>query len=101
MIYKIQSDRESDLTLIENDEARSVAQNVLMIFGTRRGTIPMYRDFGLPMEFIDQPAPVVENILAAELREALEEFEPRASLKSVSVDYDEHGKMNATLEVDI
>ena len=99
--YKIRSDQAGDLTLCENDEVRSVIQNVHMILGTRCGTVPMYRDFGLPMEFIDSPAPVAENILAAEVSEALEKYEPRAKLKSVSAEFDVDGKMYAVLEVEI
>lgn len=101
MRYKIRSDQLGEVRLCESDEARSVMQNVQMILGTRRGTVPMYRDFGLQMEFVDRSAPVAENILAAEVREALESYEPRAVLKGVAVDYGPDGKMNVTLEVEI
>lgn len=91
MRYKIRSDQLGEVKLCESDEVRSVMQNVQMILATRRGTVPMYRDFGLPMEFIDRSAPVAENILAAEVREVLENYEPRAVLKGVAVNYDTNG----------
>lgn len=101
MRYKIRNDQLGEVKLCESDEVKSVMQNVQMILATRRGTVPMYRDFGLPMEFIDRNGPVAENILAAEVHEALEKYEPRALLKFVTVEHGADGNMNVILEVEI
>lgn len=84
-----------------NDMARSAAQNVLMILNTRRGSVPNYREFGLPMEFIDKPVNVAETIATLEISEALEKFEPRAALKNLEFIHNSSGKTVLKVEVNI
>lgn len=99
----IDSRKSSDMTLIENELAKSVYQNILLILATRQGTVPMYREFGLPMEFIDKPIEVAKAILTREIYEAVERFEPRAVIKDISFvqDTTKPGKIAAILEVQI
>ncbi|MBE6537930.1 MAG: hypothetical protein E7671_00505 [Ruminococcaceae bacterium] len=73
-----------DFNFIENDILRSVAQNISLIGQTKKGTVPFYREFGIPMSFIDKPAPVARTLLLSEMTEAIDLFEPRAELVSVS-----------------
>jgi len=103
MRYTFRSDRPPTYDLLENDIIRSVAQNISLILSTRRGTVPMYREFGLPMKFIDKPIPIYEALFTEEVTEALERFEPRAKLISVSFEHNQavNGKSTAILEVEI
>lgn len=103
MRYTFRSDIPPTYDLLENDAIRSVAQNISLILSTRRGTVPMYREFGLPMRFIDKPIPLYEAIFTEEATEALERFEPRARLISVSFEHNQaaSGKSTAILEVEI
>ena len=41
------------VALNETDTVKSVLQNIAIILRTRRGSCPLYREFGLPMEFLD------------------------------------------------
>lgn len=75
-----------DFSLCENDEQKSIMQNVSLLISTRKGTVPMYRNFGITMEFLDRPNSVAEALLTAEIAEGISEFEPRAKLVSVSVE---------------
>lgn len=71
------------LRLHETDAVRSVLQNIAVILSTPRGTVPMYRDFGVSTEFLDMPLPLAKVRMIAEVREAVETWEPRAAVVDV------------------
>ena len=84
-------------TLIEE-----IIQNVVMIISTMKNTAPLHRDFGLSATFLDKPTVAAEAILIAEIFDAIEFYEPRAEIKSVSFVRDERaGKFVPRLEVGI
>ena len=64
-------------------EAAEVLQNVQTILSTRRGTVPLDRDFGLSWSYIDRPLPVARMMLKAEIIQALQVYEPRAQVTAV------------------
>ncbi|MBS7328944.1 MAG: GPW/gp25 family protein [Oxalobacter sp.] len=64
-------------------EAAEVLQNVRTILSTRRGTVPLDRDFGLSWSYIDKPLPVARMMLKAEIIQALQVYEPRAQVTAV------------------
>lgn len=74
------------LRLNETDTVKSVLQNVAVIIATPKGTVPMYRDFGVNMEFLDLPMPVAQVRMISEVREAVETWEPRATVAGVTFD---------------
>lgn len=89
--------------MIENDLVTSVLQNLMLLVSTRKGTIPMYREFGLPMEWIDKPIDVAQTLMVQEITEAVEEFEPRCTLLNIEFDTSSalSAKLTAILEVEI
>ena len=103
MSYIINPQAHKKITLNESNEARSIAQNIAIILSTRQGSIPFYRDFGLPMRYIDKPVNVAKTIMRAEVEDAVRAFEPRASIIGVSfeVDAKDPGKLIPVLEVEI
>lgn len=103
MSYRISAVDPLNLSLNENDAVQAVISNIGIILRTRQGDIPMYRDFGLPMQFLDRPISVARVLMIAEIKEAIEKFEPRAELISVSfdVDSDNPGRLIPTVEVEI
>lgn len=68
-----------------------------------RGTSPLYRQFGLPQRFVDKPIPVAKPMLLAEVKEAVEEFEPRAEIVGVSFteDTSSPGTLIPAVEVEV
>ena len=64
---------------------------------------PFYRDFGISSEFLDRPVPVAKVMLISEVREAVEEWEPRASVVNVSFKGNvlEPGRLVPIVEVEI
>lgn len=91
------------LTLRETDTVASVLQNVAIILATRRGSCPLYRDFGIPMDFLDRPMPVAKTLAYAEIKDAIETYEPRAKVVNItfSESPDVHGQLNPVVEVSI
>lgn len=99
--YTIRSDTPPDYTLCENDTAASVLQNIALLVATKQGTVPGYREFGLPMRFIGMPERIASTVAAQEVVDAVEQFEPRATLNEVQTQYADGGKMVLILEVAI
>ena len=64
--------------------AAEVVQNVRAIIATQVGTVPLFRDFGVSWEGIDRPLPVARAIVQAAIIEAIEKYEPRAVVDSVT-----------------
>ncbi len=91
------------LTLNETDKTAAILQNIAIILRTRRGTVPLYRDFGLSQTVLDKPVSVVRPLLLREIKEAVEEFEPRARIVNVTLAEDpaSPGRINPVVEVDI
>lgn len=97
----IDQDEDYSANFRETDEISSIKQNIALLLNTKKGTIPMHRDFGLPMEFVDKPMNVAETIATLEISEALETFEPRATLKDLRFKPSENGRMSIQLEVTV
>ena len=83
MTYQV-SVNDNSIRLGETDRIKSILQNVSIVLRTRRGSCPMYREFGLPQEYLHKPTTVARAIMYAEIRDAVEAFEPRCNVVSVN-----------------
>lgn len=103
MRYKVNADKNAaSYVFNETDTVKSVLQNLSLLYATKQGTVPQYREFGLPMKFIDKPMPVAQTIAAAEIFEATEKFEPRAVITDITFELDNvSGRMYPIVEVEI
>ncbi len=103
MNYLVSGNDVSSLSFDESDTVKSVLQNIRIILSTPKGTVPLYRDFGINMEFLDLPAPAAEAYLRTEIRESVELWEPRARVTGVEFDQEKlaEGRLGATVEVEI
>lgn len=65
--------------------------------------MPQYREFGLSATMLDKPMPVAKMMMRADVREAIERWEPRAQF--VSMTFEERvtqpGTLWPTVEVEI
>ena len=102
MTYKVSS---SDTSIIYKKQTivEEVLQNVRMILGTYKTTVPLSRDFAMDISLIDKRVPDVRNEIAAILLDVLKKYESRAKLKSVEIknvnDYYEDYEIILYLEV--
>ena len=103
MSYTVNAADLSKLKFNETDTVTSVLQNIAIILRSRRGTVPLYRSFGLGQSFLDKPVTAARTLLYREIKEAIEEFEPRAEVVDVSFaqDKDAPGRLIPTVEVNI
>lgn len=103
MSYKVTAESNFHLNLNEADKTASVLQNISIILATKSGTVPMYREFGLQRNFQDKPLPVAKSLIYAEVKEAIERFEPRAEVIGVNIEFDAEapGKIVPIVEVNI
>lgn len=103
MSYTISASDLGKLRFNETDTVNSVIQNIAVILTTPLGTVPLYRDFGLDMSFVDKPRPVAEVLMIAPVREAIHRWEPRATVLDVIPGYDpsQPGTLIPTVEVEI
>lgn len=103
MRYKVSAADSKKLRLNETDAVASALQNIAVILATRKGSVPLYRDFGLPWDFLDRPLPVAKTLMVALIREAIETWEPLATF--ISVDFIEDpsmpGMLRPVVEVEI
>ena len=78
-------------------------QNIRMILLTFAGSCPLARELALDSGLIDKPINIVQNIIYANLKKAIEENEPRVSLKQVSIknDLENLGKLLITVTVGV
>ena len=103
MGYKITTSKIGPISLNETDPVKSILQNVSIILRTIKGTCPMYRGFGIDASAIDRPIPAAKVLLLSQIREAVEEYEPRVRVKSVDFDTREvmQGVLIPIVEVEI
>lgn len=61
-----------------------ILQNVRTILTTIKGTVPFNRDFGIEISFLDNPTPVSQAKIVAEIIDAVEMYEPRCKVIEVN-----------------
>ena len=103
MSYTVSAADLKTLRINEADAVASVLQNVAVILSTGQRTSPMYRDFGLPQDFVDRPTPAAKVLLYASVKEAIEAYEPRAEVINVTFAEDPAvpGRLIPKVEVNI
>ena len=63
-----------------------IMQNVRTLLTTRRGTVPLDRDFGISFDFLDSPVNVTRAKAEQEIFLQMKKYEPRAILKQIKWD---------------
>lgn len=103
MEYTVSATDLKDIRLDEENEIKEVLRNVAVILATPKGSVPMYRNFGLDMSFLDKPANVAKNLAVIPVREAIEEWEPRAVYKDMTLtpDLSNPGKLSFNVQIEI
>ena len=72
------------LTFFPETVEAEITQNIYCILNTIKGSVPMYRQFGINNDFDHKPMAVAESSYAAAIVEAISKFEPRAQVVRVS-----------------
>lgn len=83
------------------NELEEIFQNVRSILSTPKGSVPLDREFGIDLSYLDSPTPVAEAKLTTEIIVAVKRYEPRVSVTAVSFTGDLNGKLKPVVEVRI
>lgn len=79
-------------------EVVEILQNVRTIIGTRKGTVPLDRDFGISWDYVDQPIAVAQMLMRSEIVDAVETYEPRAKVESVTFNGSQEDSLDGVLK---
>ena len=102
MSYTVSPSNKRKIKFNVTDPVESVLQNIAVILSTPKGSVPMYRDFGISVDILDRPIPVAKAMMTADIKEAIERWEPRGSFISVDFMEDElNGRLIPMVEVEI
>lgn len=63
-----------------------IIQNVATIINTRKGTVPLDREFGLSWDALSAPPSTAKAILTAEVIKQIQKYEPRAKVIKITFD---------------
>jgi phage baseplate assembly protein W len=79
-----------------------IMQNVRTILTTRRGTVPLDRDFGISFDFLDSPINKTQAKAEQEIFLQLKKYEPRAILKQIMWETDViSGQISPSVKVEV
>lgn len=82
-------------------EIEEILQNVRIILTTVKGSVPLDRDFGIDGSYVDKPIPVARAKLSAEIMKAVQKYEPRVTISSISFSGSQDGVLVPKVEVRI
>jgi hypothetical protein len=81
------------------DDLNDIIAGITFLCGTTAGTYPLNRDFGIDPDIIGNPLPVATQLLEIEIREKIEQYEPRVEVDDISFSYDESGGVSAHIVI--
>lgn len=79
-----------NIVIFPASEMEEIIQNIKTILTTLQGSVPLDREFGIDPSVIDKPVNVIRPLMVKEIKEKIEQYEPRAKL--VSIDWDGDGR---------
>lgn len=88
-----------DLTAAPTSTAAEILRNVAIILATRKGSIPMDRRLGIGWDLLDMPMPRARQKAVADVLDAIEYGEPRASVTDVYITRDPSEPCRAQIAV--
>ena len=66
-----------------------LAQEIRMLLATRKGSVPLDRDFGLSWDYVDMPMSEAMPYMVAEIGRQLERYVPRIRVRDISFSSDD------------
>lgn len=99
MIYNLTLDS-TEIKIQPENELEEILQNVLMIVGTMKSSVPLDREFGISTEILDAPMNS-QSKLVAEIATAIEKFESRARLRSINFSGNSDGELTPILSLEV
>lgn len=79
----------SNIFIGAKDKKSRIIQNIGIILGTHKGSVPLFRDFGISSEALHRPINIARLQLVYQIKEAIEQYEPNVSV--LNVDFETSG----------
>lgn len=97
------SEKVSEVDFAPESVAEEVIQNIKTLLSTFKGQVPLDRGFGISINVMDLPVRRAMAKLQIEILESIQDYEPRASVKSISFKTDSisEGILVPVVEVEI
>ena len=67
-----------------NDAMAELDRKLDLLYSTREGTMPLDREFGLNMDFVDMPPEAAKSLYTAEVTEKVAKFIPTVRVQEVT-----------------
>ena len=83
-----------------DDSLADIDRQLNPLLTTRAGTMPLDRDFGLTMDYLDRPAAVAKSLYVAELVEKVGTFLPAIRVREVKWQAGADGRVLAKVVID-
>lgn len=91
----------SNIDLAPANAYQEVVQNVAVILASVQKSVPMLRGLGILGELYGRPLTIVENMLAGDIYDQIEEYEPRAILGELTFERnDSTGELIPVIELE-
>jgi len=78
---------------------RELDRQIALLLSTREGSIPLDREFGLDLDFVDRPAAVVKSLYTAEVTKKVARFIPSVRVREVQWTGTPEGKLQPRVVV--
>lgn len=82
--------------LEEQEDILRCLRNLIM---TPAGTVPLDRDFGIDQSFLGQPINIARSLVAVEIIDKVDRYEPRVSILEVDLAADATGQIRAKVVI--
>ena len=66
-----------------SDKLAELDRKLALLYSTREGTMPLDREFGINMDFVDMPPEVAKSLYVAEITKKTAQFIPEVRVQSV------------------
>lgn len=83
-MYVLDFEEEKDFLLVSTTTAEEVLQNVRFIIKTRKGSLPLFRDFGVDWGFLDRPIAEARLMAIPDIISEIQTREPRAEIVDIN-----------------
>ena len=93
----------SNINISPASGLEEIAQNVQTIISTVQETVPLYRDFGIDPDMIDQPLnESIKNKIVLQIVDRVNRYEPRVRVRDVSFSGNTlDGELKVTVQVEV
>lgn len=84
MEFEVLANPQISVDFFPPSEIAEILQNLRTILTTPKFSVPLNREFGLSMTWLDEPLPVAQAKLMTEIVTAVQQWEPRVEVTRVT-----------------